>query len=137
MTDVVLDASIVLKWFSPGSTGERHVGQARRLRDRYQAGEITVCVPSLLFLEILNIAGRRWAWSEDSLLELASLLEDLRFDTDEPPLESIAEWTARGLSAYDAAYVALAKQRGVHIITDDERIIAVAPDIADALKNVE
>ena len=58
MTEAVLDASVVLKWFVP--TDERGSAEARLIRDDYRAGQLIVTVPSLLFLEILNVAGRRW-----------------------------------------------------------------------------
>lgn len=80
-------------------------------------------VPGLLFLEILNVAGRRWSWTEESLIELALALDDIEFEVVEPDLASIATWVARGLTAYDAAYVALAQSRDLVLITDDERIL--------------
>lgn len=131
MTELVLDASVVLKWFV--SSDEAHSDRAREIRDRYRAGEISVTVPSLLFLELLNVAGRRWGWGEDALVQLASGLDDLGFDVGEPALGSIAAWISRGLTAYDAAYVALAETRGLPLITDDQRIISVAPAVARPL----
>jgi predicted nucleic acid-binding protein len=43
----------------------------------------------------------------------------------QPSLPGIARWTARGLTAYDACYVALAEERGVQLVTADELIISV------------
>jgi predicted nucleic acid-binding protein len=131
VTEVVLDASVVLKWFR--AEGERHVGPARSLRAAFEAGELIVFAPPLLHLEIVNVAGRRWQWSETSLVDLAVALEELSFDLREPELSSVAQWTARGLSAYDAAYVALAEGEGIRLVTDDELIISTAPGIGTAL----
>ena len=100
--EVVLDASVVLKWFRGAK--ERHVDEARALRAAYEAGELVVWAPPLLHLEILNVAGRRWQLDEDRLVTLAGALDDLGFELLEPPLEAIARWIARGLTAYDAAY---------------------------------
>ena len=131
MNEVVLDASVVLKWFArwaeSGST------QARAFRNRYEAGQLLVVVPSLMFLEVLNIAARRWSWDESALLELAGSLDELGFDVSEPGLRSVAAWTARGLTAYDAAYVALAEHRGVHLVTDDQQILDLAPELTRPL----
>jgi predicted nucleic acid-binding protein len=69
MTTVVLDASIVIKWFR--SAGETHVDAARSFRSALEAGQLRIQVPSLLFLEIVNIAGRRWNWQRAELVELA------------------------------------------------------------------
>jgi predicted nucleic acid-binding protein len=131
MTEVVLDASVVLKWFR--AEGERHVEPARRLRAAFEAGELIVLAPPLLHLEIVSVAGRRWRWSEPALDELAVALEDLGFDVREPELTRVARWTAQGLTAYDAAYVALADGEGIRLITDDDQIVAAAAGIATAL----
>lgn len=128
MTEVVLDASVVLKWF--GATEQRGVAEARDLRRRYTDGELEVLVPSLLFLEVLNVTGRRWGWDEGGLLELASTLGDLRFEIAEASPRSVAPWVARGLTAYDAAYVALAQDHQLRLVTDDAAILDAAPDVA-------
>ncbi|MGH2732655.1 MAG: type II toxin-antitoxin system VapC family toxin [Actinomycetota bacterium] len=131
MTEVVLDASVVLKWF--GFEGEAKSAEARALRKRYEQGDLVVTVPSLLFLELLNVAGRRWSWDEGSLQDLAAALDDLAFDVGEAELTAVAAWVARGLTAYDAAYVALAEGRRVGLITDDGRILEVAGAVASPL----
>jgi predicted nucleic acid-binding protein len=131
VTETVLDASVVLKWFH--TDGERHVKQARRLRTQFQAGELRVVAPSLLWLELLNVAGRRWGWSEGQLDALAATLPDLGFDMHEPELPDVARWVARGLTAYDAAYIAVAEAAGIKVITDDEEIARRATKTAAAL----
>lgn len=131
MTEFVLDASVVLKWFV--DEGEEGVQQARTLRDRYEAGGLLVVVPPLMFLEVLNIAGRRWSWGEPQLLGLAGALDDLGFDVAEPELRLVAAWVARGLTAYDSVYVALAEDRGVQLLTDDQQVLRAAVDLARPL----
>lgn len=131
MTDVVLDASVVIKWFK--TAGERHVEEATSLRARYLAGALTVLTVPLLRLEILNVFGRRQRWSAERLRDMATRLELLGFELEEPPLVSVAEWTAAGLSAYDASYVALAAGRGLPLVTDDERLVRVAEGVARPL----
>jgi predicted nucleic acid-binding protein len=128
MNAAVLDASVVIKWFR--STGEAHVEAARSYRSELRAGNLRVYVPPLLFLEIVNIAGRRWQWQRLELVELAYTLADLGFEVREPPLAGIAEWTARGLTAYDASYAALAEAESAKLVTADERLLAIAKDVA-------
>jgi len=128
---LVLDASVVLKWFTP--TDEPGARQARRLRDEYQRGRLEVLAPPLLFLELLNVGGRRWGWSEAALLELSTSLGDLGLSVAEPPLELVASWVGRGLTAYDASYVALAEDRALPLITHDRAILLAAPAVAEAL----
>jgi predicted nucleic acid-binding protein len=106
---------------------------ARSLRAAFEAGQLVVFAPPLLHLEIVNVAGRRWHWPEAVLVDLAVSLEELSFDVREPELASVARWTARGLTAYVAAYVALAEGEGIRLVTDDDPIVSVAPGIAIAL----
>jgi predicted nucleic acid-binding protein len=131
VTEAVLDASVVLKWFH--TEGERHVKEARKLRTQFQAGELRVVAPSMLWLELLNVAGRRWGWSEGQLDALATKLPDLGFDMHEPELPAVARWVARGLTAYDGAYLAVAEAAGVKLITDDDEIVRRATETAAAL----
>ena len=135
MIDIVLDASVVLKWFR--ADGERHLEPARSLRAAYERGRLFVFAPPLLRLELVNVAGRRWNWSEGALLELAGALDDLGFELVEPELARVAYWTARGLTAYDAAYVAVAEAQAARLVTDDDRVVTVAGELATALADIE
>lgn len=100
------------------------------VRTDFEAGRLTVAVPDLLFLELVNVAGRWWRWPEAELLELVHLLDGAGFEVDEHDLSRVAVWTARGLTAYDAAYVAIAEERGVPLVTNDQEILQRAADIA-------
>jgi predicted nucleic acid-binding protein len=132
VNEFVLDASVVVKWFTPSE--EPGSAQARSLREEYEGGLLFVVAPSLLFLEIVNVAGRRWGWNDEAeLSELASGLDDLIFDIQEPELTTVAVWVSQGLTAYDAAYVALAEGRGIALVTDDQRILNVAATVARPL----
>ena len=71
MSEAVLDSSVVLKWFAAEQRGSF---EARKLRNDYEAGRLSVVVPALLFLELLNVASRRWRWTDEALLELAEAL---------------------------------------------------------------
>lgn len=131
MNEAVLDASVVLKWFH--SEGEEHLDAAQHLRGCFEAGELRVLAPSLLWLEVLNVAARRWGWTKVQLKQLAAALPELGFELIEPDLAGVARWAADGLTAYDAAYLAVAEQAGVQLITDDEQIVDMASDLAMAL----
>jgi predicted nucleic acid-binding protein len=135
VNDVVLDASVVMKWFH--SEGERHLDAARSLRADFEAGELLVFAPPVLRLELVNAAGRRWGWAESALLELAVGLEELGFEFVEPELVRVAIWTSRGLTAYDAAYVAVAEENALRLITDDELIVDVAGALATSLADAK
>lgn len=131
MREVVLDASVVLKWFH--DEAERNLDSARDLRKQFEDGGLHVLAPPLLWIEILNVAARKWQLPEDQLAELAASLPDIGFEMVEPELETVARWTGKGLTAYEAAYVTVAEGAGVSLVTDDSEIISLAPGVALAL----
>jgi len=135
VSEAVLDASVVLKWFH--SEGEAHADAALALRRQFEAGELRILAPPLLWLEILNVAARRWRWPRAQLERLAETLPALGFELIEPDLPPLARWSAEGLTAYDGAYVAVAEQAGSRLITDDAEIVRTAPDFAIALTSVD
>jgi predicted nucleic acid-binding protein len=135
VTEVVLDASVVVKWFR--AAGERHVEAARALRLAFEAGELIVFAPPLLRLEIVNVAGRRWRWGQSALVDLAAALDDLGFELHEPDLARVAYWTAHGLTAYDGAYVAVAEATETRLVTDDELILDTVDQIAQSLADTK
>ena len=70
MIDLVIDASVLLKWFR--TEGEGRLEEAHALRSAYASGRVVVHAPPFLRLEILNVAGRRWGWDESRLTDLAT-----------------------------------------------------------------
>lgn len=131
MRELVLDASVIAKWFK--SAGERHHLEARQLRDEFEAGMLNVVVPRLLNLELLNVAGRRWGWPADRLARLATSLERIGFDYREPDLADVARWVGRGLTAYDGAYAAIASTADLRLVTDDEQLARIASNLSQPL----
>jgi len=63
----------------------------------------------------------------------ASFSASASFEVGEPELQLVASWVARGLTAYDAAYVALAEERDLVLVTDDEAIMEIANEIGRPL----
>jgi predicted nucleic acid-binding protein len=124
--ECVLDASVLLSWFTSGAPDPGALG----LRAEFEAGELSVLAPPLLQLEVLNVAGRRWGWSGDTLADLAETLDHLPLELVEPELPAVATWVSRGLTAYDAAYVAVAATAGAPLFTLDATILTVAEDVA-------
>jgi predicted nucleic acid-binding protein len=128
----VLDASVVFKWFSDDY--EPDTAAARTLETQYRLGQTQVTVPYLLFVELINIAARRRAWPAERLTEMARALLESGFFVGQPPLNRVAHWSGRGLTAYDACYVALAEERRTVVITADDRVLAVAGGLAEPLE---
>ncbi|HVR89359.1 MAG TPA: type II toxin-antitoxin system VapC family toxin [Candidatus Limnocylindria bacterium] len=123
--ELVLDASVIGRWFGPSRDA-----QSATVRTDFEAGRLVIVVPRLLFLELLNVAGRQRRWAETQLLGLVSRLVEARFEVVEPDLRRVAAWTARGLTTYDATYVALAEERGIPLVTNDREILRIAGEVA-------
>ncbi|HWP28749.1 MAG TPA: type II toxin-antitoxin system VapC family toxin [Chloroflexota bacterium] len=131
MSEVVLDASVLIKWFR--AQGERHREAALALYGQFARGALLVVVPPLLFLELLNVAARRWGWEIERLERFAADLGRIGLVVRQPTLGRVAHWCGQGLTAYDACYVALAEERRTVVVTDDERLLAVAGGLARPL----
>jgi len=65
VSELVLDASVLAKWFR--TQGEQHLQAALGLYSQFSRGELLVLVPPLLFLELLNAAARCWSWEVQRL----------------------------------------------------------------------
>jgi predicted nucleic acid-binding protein len=118
---IVLDASAALELLL-GTEG------AAAVRHRISSPDVTLHAPHLLDLEIAQVL-RRYC-SNDGLKPQRALeaLEDLRaLDVHRYPHEPMLAriWELRAnLTAYDAAYVALAETLGASLLTFDARLAA-------------
>ena len=55
MDTLVVDSSVVVKWFVP----EPYSTEARRILRAYQTGTLTLLVPDLLYAEVGNIVWKK------------------------------------------------------------------------------
>lgn len=130
MMQLVLDASVLGRWFL-----QPRDAAAQALRVDFEAGRLVVAVPPLVFLELLNVAGRQLRWAPEELVELVDRLQRAGFEVVDPDLADVARWVADGLTAYDASYVALAELLSTKLVTDDRAILEIAPDVAQPLRS--
>jgi len=135
---VVVDASVVLKWFLPEVHGEA----ALRLLD---AGEELVA-PDHLFAETTNAIRKRVRQGEFSAAQAHEIIESID-DEVEIELVSCRELAddaldialAHGQSIYDAMYIALAIDRDIRLITADDRLhtaLSKIPSIAPHIQSL-
>ncbi len=127
MINVVLDASVAVKWIIPPA-GETLTAESSRLLKRYANGEIDFIVPDVFWAEVGNVLWkgvrqRRWA---QSIAESASAEMSLQkfFTVSSRSLlsEALKIAFAYERSVYDCLYVALAIQFNTDMITADERL---------------
>jgi len=90
-------------------------------------------VPALVFLELLNVAGRQVRWRGRVLSDFADRLRTMKLDVFDPELNRVAAWVDRGLTAYDASYVALAERLRLPLVTAEDEILRLAPGVAERL----
>jgi predicted nucleic acid-binding protein len=116
---IVLDASAVLELLLG-----THAGDA--VRNRVASPDETLHGPHLLDLEVLQVLRRYCAIDQLSVERAALALDDLRaLDIERYPHEPMLDriWQLRAnVSAYDAAYIALAEALGARLLTFDARL---------------
>lgn len=108
MKTIVVDASIVAKWYIAEEDSEKAV----QIRDLHSAGKVSLSSPSLVIYEVGNALTRHPSFrSQDAARALQSLLDlELKLRSFESNLLGRTFQIARelGTTFYDAAYVALA-----------------------------
>jgi predicted nucleic acid-binding protein len=137
MADVVVDTSTVVKWYIP----EQHHEQARALRDDFLNGKHDLCAPALMPFEALNALNYSGHYDGERLQEAAHSLENYGIDLvsfgSVGPLAEITDTV--GITAYDAAYVALALERDATAYTADGNLLEdlEGSEYADAVVHIQ
>ncbi len=125
----VLDASVVVKWFSE----EENSDKAINLKESYLNGEIILIIPILTKIEILN-ALRYKKNSEEYLKKVNEDLENLQIkiaEINNNLLDKAVEISLKyNLTIYDSIYVAIAQLYGCQLITADKELFKI-PDVVD------
>jgi len=125
----VIDSSIALAWVLPDEQSDR----ARRFGYRL-GGEERLWIPPLWWYEVSNalaICRRRGRASDSEVHAAFSRLGGLQLMTDtllgrEGMTRHYLLAGECGLTAYDAAYLELARRRGIGLATLDERLADAA-----------
>ena len=74
---------------------------------------------------------------ETALATLQNGISLIRLPDPEPPAGRLLEIAATlGISAYDACYLATAELLGVPLVTEDARLLRVAPQITRSLDSL-
>lgn len=116
---VVIDASVVLGWLMPDEGGALPAGLAAFI------------APDLLAYEVSNalaMAVRRGRMDPGETAPILAAFDRLAITYHPPPPmgDLLALAAAHGLSAYDAAYLALAKTEAAPLATFDKALAAAA-----------
>jgi len=125
---LLLDTSVLIKWFH--SSGEGELAEARALRAAHLSGQVDAHLLDLALYEVGNVLVRALDWPAD---QVADQLEDL-LTICGTPLVMTEEWlrdaasiaTEHRLCFYDAAWAAAARGLSIPLISADQRLIRTA-----------
>ena len=129
MTTLLVDTSVLIKWFH--SEGESDLAEARALRRATQVGAVEARVLDLALYEMGNVLLRALGWGASAV---ADQLEDLVVICG-PPLAMAADWLGRAaelgqrhrLTFSDAAWAAAAEALGISLVSVDAQLLAAGP----------
>lgn len=123
MDTYVLDTSVIIKWYF--TKNEAHTKQAQNILRDIKNEKLHIVIPSILAVELLNvfIKGKKLQFPEIQLL--LSSFYTLPLTTIEPEELLLVE-TAKisqtyNIAAYDALFVALAREENCQLISDDSK----------------
>jgi predicted nucleic acid-binding protein len=125
MKRFVIDASVALKWYL---SDEEHGDRALDLLEGHATDRFFLLAPALLEFEVANglaIAKRRGRVGDDDALKAMDGFRDLGIGLYplSPLFPKVLVYCDRhNVSAYDAAYVALADDLKIHLVTADKRL---------------
>jgi predicted nucleic acid-binding protein len=118
---IVLDASVVVKWFSE----EEFTEKALELRERVRTGEERLVVPDLLY-ELANALKYNPHFDVHDIHNALRSIFNMGLDivTPSPEILEAAITLAfeHQITVYDAFYVALAKEIGLTVVTADKKL---------------
>lgn len=118
----VLDASVVIKWFSQ----EKYTEKALKIREMFLKGECEIVVPDLLLYEISNALRYNPNFKENDVKEAIDSLFSMELNIV-VPISEIVKTAAtlafkHNITAYDAVYLALAKEIKFTCVTADKKL---------------
>lgn len=118
---VVLDSSVIIKWFRKHEPLQE---QALELRRAYLDGSLFIHVPDLLIYEIANVLRYKPDMDQAKVRQATQSLFDMQIEIDYTGpkiMGNVIEMAySYDVTVYDAAFVALAEQLEAHFITADE-----------------
>ena len=123
MKQLILDASIVSKWFIE----EQHTNKALQIRNLYAQGKIDITLPVLILFELGNVLMRHPSITlEDSKKAFEGFLNlgiKLKSFVETEALAKTLETARRfNITFYDASYVTLSELQNAKFVTADKKL---------------
>ncbi|MFQ5881448.1 MAG: type II toxin-antitoxin system VapC family toxin [Candidatus Methylomirabilales bacterium] len=121
--DVILDTSVVVKWFI--QPPEEDIEIALEIRDRIRIGAVHPIFPDLLLYELINVLHHQPELTSEDVAAALDSLEEMTLDLH-PFSSALGKEATRisannRVSAYDAYFIALAEALECPLVTADRR----------------
>ncbi|MDQ6799881.1 MAG: type II toxin-antitoxin system VapC family toxin [Acidobacteriota bacterium] len=128
---VVVDASAVVEILLNRAIGSR-------VRERLFHGGQTIHAPQLIDIEVLHVIrryNRKHEMTDASAEDAVAIYSGLPIERHSHEVVLRRAWELRSnLTAYGAAYVALAELLDVRLVTTDKRLAKAAPHVAELIQ---
>lgn len=118
----VVDCSVLAKLV----VVEAHRKEVRAWFDEAHRNAWHLTAPDIVFYELGNVLARAWPQTDPAALAAALDETTALLDLRRPAAEAVTEMARRGLTFYDASYVALARQSGATLVTSDDKMAKAA-----------
>jgi predicted nucleic acid-binding protein len=122
VNEIVLDASVMIKWIFPDRAHEAHTDRALDVLRAVHAGRLSIVEPPHWLAEVAAVVTRL---APDRAYQLITLLHAMNFpvlDEAEVYLQAVLLSTRSGQHVFDTLYHAVALRRPrASLVTADER----------------
>jgi predicted nucleic acid-binding protein len=119
---VVVDASVIVKWFVEEEGSQR----ALEIRNKYIDGEIKLIAPEIIIFEVLNALSYKKLFSVDEIKEIAEALDAFSFELyslmGEYAKKTVEVSCENNITIYDASYISLATMKRTCMYTADVKL---------------
>lgn len=119
---LILDASVIIKWFSE----EEYTDKSLKIREEIRSGDERGILPDLLLYEVANALRYSPRFNEDDVRDAIDSILDMGMDIVTPTSEIINSAInlafTYNITVYDSFYVALAKELEIPLITADKKL---------------
>ncbi len=123
--DIVLDASVAIKWFK--DEDENYVDLALCIQKKKLTGEVEIIVPDLFFLEVLNAFLTKPALTLEDMKNIKESLLKMNMKIVYPESKLLGKTihiaSKNNLTFYDALYIATAEANDAILYTEDKKIL--------------
>ena len=126
----VIDASVVLKWFTKDQ--ESDLDKALQIREDYRERKIDLVAPELLIYETTNVLRYKEALKEEIVLKAISSVYslDILFPVNLQIMKNALRLAKKyNITVYDSTYSSFAQYLGCYLITADNKFFQKLKDV--------